>query len=125
LKGCEHRAERDFLTPRGIDQLGPAATAPRAVSLARSVSIAPGGTIVSLFRSNAKGCVHLRRATLLAAPKPTFVVSATTSTAGQHDRTISVLPSLEALSTTVTPARQAGGAAKIEPRHASRSARVL
>ena len=81
--------------------------------------------ITGLSRSKigALGLVALFYAALFATEKPRFVSDSSSSTSGNSDRTISTVPSREALSTTQTRARAAGGCARSDIRHGLRRSR--
>ena len=78
------------------------ATSGRASRWATRAARAPGSTRVSGFSSSSRRPRASARPWLLAQPKPRLPVLATRVTPGNSARSISTLPSTEALSTTIS-----------------------
>src|SRR5579862_2763768 len=86
--------------------------------------MAPGGTMVSLFRSSTAAPVVARMTMLLPRANPRFAPVSITRTSGQH-RAASALPSADWLSTTTISCDTEGAGAWSDSRQRSRSARAL
>ncbi len=78
--------------------------------------------LVSGLRMSTYGAEPARIATLFATLKPTFCAHSVSRTSGNSRRTISAVPSPEALSTTWTFISPAGGFSRSEVRQSRSSA---